>query len=101
MNEPLAYKLRPTSIKDVIGQKHLVGKDKVIFAEGSTSLEKRQEAIKKFEQGGVILLSSSIFNEGVNIKSMDVLINARCSLSQTTFLQIACFPTKFESHVLP
>ena len=65
----------------------VVGKDKVIFAEGSTSLEKRQEAIKKFEQGGVILLSSSIFNEGVNIKSMDVLINARCSLSQTTFLQ--------------
>ena len=65
----------------------VVGKDKVIFAEGSTSLEKRQEAIKKFEQGGIILLSSSIFNEGINIKSMDVLINARCSLSQTTFLQ--------------
>lgn len=65
----------------------VLGKDKVIFAEGSTSLEKRQEAIKKFEQGGIILLSSSIFNEGVNIKSMDVLINARCSLSQTTFLQ--------------
>lgn len=65
----------------------VIGKDKVIFAEGSTSLEKRQEAIKKFEQGGIILLSSSIFNEGINIKSMDVLINARCSLSQTTFLQ--------------
>ena len=31
MNEPLAYKLRPTSINNVIGQKHLVSKDKVIY----------------------------------------------------------------------
>lgn len=31
MNEPLAYKLRPTKIKDIIGQKHLVDKDKVIY----------------------------------------------------------------------
>jgi putative ATPase len=31
MNEPLAYKLRPNKIKDIIGQKHLVGKDKVIY----------------------------------------------------------------------
>lgn len=31
MNEPLAIKLRPRKIKDVIGQEHLVGKDKVIF----------------------------------------------------------------------
>lgn len=31
MNEPLAIKLRPKQIKDVIGQEHLVGKDKVIF----------------------------------------------------------------------
>lgn len=65
----------------------VLGKDKVIFAEGSTSVIKRQEAIKKFEKGGIILLASSIFNEGINIKSMDVLINARCSLSQSMFLQ--------------
>ena len=31
MNEPLAYKLRPNSIKEVIGQKHLVDKDKIIY----------------------------------------------------------------------
>lgn len=65
----------------------VVGKGNVIFAEGSTSLEKRQEGIKDFENGGKILIATSIYNEGVNIKSMDVLINARCSLSQTTFLQ--------------
>ncbi len=31
MNEPLAIKMRPTCIEDVIGQKHLVGKNKVIY----------------------------------------------------------------------
>ncbi len=31
MNEPLAYKMRPTKIKEIIGQRHLVGKDKVIY----------------------------------------------------------------------
>lgn len=31
MNEPLAIKLRPDNIKDVIGQKHLLGKDKILF----------------------------------------------------------------------
>lgn len=31
MNEPLAIKMRPKKIKDIIGQQHLVGKDKVIF----------------------------------------------------------------------
>ena len=31
MNEPLSYKLRPKSLKEVIGQKHLVSKDKVLY----------------------------------------------------------------------
>lgn len=31
MFEPLAYKLRPKSLKEVIGQKHLVSKDKVLY----------------------------------------------------------------------
>lgn len=31
MNEPLAYKMRPNKLKEIIGQKHLVGKDKVIY----------------------------------------------------------------------
>lgn len=65
----------------------VVGKKNVIFAEGCTSLQKRQEGIKDFENGGKILIASSIYNEGVNIKTMDVLINARCSLSQSMFLQ--------------
>ena len=30
MNKPLALKLAPKSIKDVIGQTHLIGKDKIL-----------------------------------------------------------------------
>ena len=29
--EPLAVKLRPKKIKDIIGQEHLVGKDKILY----------------------------------------------------------------------
>jgi superfamily II DNA or RNA helicase len=61
--------------------------DNVIFLEGCKSLKDRQQGMKNFENGGKILLGTSILNEGVNIKSMDVLINARCSLSQSMFIQ--------------
>ena len=30
MNEPLALKLRPNKLDDIIGQKHLVGEDKIL-----------------------------------------------------------------------
>ena len=29
--EPLAYKLKPTKLSDVVGQEHLVSKDKIIY----------------------------------------------------------------------
>ena len=31
MNEPLANKLKPNKLSDIIGQEHLVGKNKVIY----------------------------------------------------------------------
>ena len=31
MNEPLANKLKPTKLSEIIGQNHLVGKDKIIY----------------------------------------------------------------------
>ena len=31
MNEPLANKLKPTKLSEIIGQEHLVGKNKVIY----------------------------------------------------------------------
>ena len=30
MNKPLAISLQPKSLKDVLGQEHLIGKDKVL-----------------------------------------------------------------------
>ena len=30
MNKPLAQKLAPTTLDEVIGQKHLIGKDKIL-----------------------------------------------------------------------
>lgn len=65
----------------------VVGKGNVIFLEGCKTVEERQKGMKDFENGGKILLGTQILNEGVNIKSMDVLINARCSLSKSVFLQ--------------
>ncbi len=31
MNQPLAYRMRPTSIQDIVGQQHLVGEGKIIW----------------------------------------------------------------------
>ena len=31
MDKPLAIKMAPKSIKDIIGQEHLVGKDKILY----------------------------------------------------------------------
>ena len=30
MQKPLALKMAPTSLKEVLGQKHLIGKDKIL-----------------------------------------------------------------------
>ena len=65
----------------------VIGKGNVIFLEGCKTVEERQKGMRDFENGGKILLGTQILNEGVNIKSMDVLINARCSLSKNVFLQ--------------
>lgn len=40
MEELLSIKLRPKSLKDIIGQEHLVGENKVIY-----NLVKKQEII--------------------------------------------------------
>ena len=31
MNEPLAVKMRPKLVKDIIGQEHLLGKDRILY----------------------------------------------------------------------
>ena len=44
MSEPLAIKMAPKSLKDVIGQKHLIGKDKIL----SNNSYQKYEALKQF-----------------------------------------------------
>ena len=31
LNQPLAYRMRPTSIEGIVGQEHLVGEEKIIW----------------------------------------------------------------------
>ena len=65
----------------------VIGKGNVIFAEGCVSTEKRQNGIRDFENGGKILIASKVFDCGLNINSMDVIINTRSNLSQTQVIQ--------------
>ncbi len=61
MNKPLALKLAPTSIKDVIGQKHLIGKDKII-----TNLVKNKKIFSMILYGPPGVGKTSIANALVN-----------------------------------
>ena len=30
-NEPLAYRMRPKTLEDYVGQEHILGKDKILY----------------------------------------------------------------------
>ncbi len=61
MNKPLALKLAPLSTKDVIGQKHLLGKDKII-----TNLVKNRKIFSMILYGPPGVGKTSIANAIVN-----------------------------------
>lgn len=84
----------------------VVGKGQVVFIEGAVKLEKRQEAIKAMEEGKLrLVIGSNCITEGVNIKSMDCLISARCGMSRVVFLQtigraLRLFPGKDKATII-
>lgn len=74
-NEPLANALRPTKLSDVIGQEHLIGKDKII-----TNLVKNKKIFSMILYGppgtGKTSIANAITNE-LNVKTrfLNAVIN--------------------------
>ena len=75
MNELLSVRLRPTKLSDIIGQKHLVGKDKVI-----SNLVKNKKLFSMILYGtpgiGKTSIANAIVNElGVRYRMLNAVIN--------------------------
>lgn len=75
MNEPLANKLKPKCINDIIGQEHLVGKDKIIY-----NMVKNKKIFSMILYGppgiGKTSIASAIGNEiGCNIRYLNATVN--------------------------
>ena len=80
MSEPLAIKLQPKSLKDVIGQKHLIGKDKVL-----TNLVKNKKIFSMILYGkpgiGKTSIANAIVNDlGLRYRSLNATINTKKDL---------------------
>ncbi len=75
MNKPLALKLAPTSIKEVIGQTHLIGKNKIL-----TNLVKNKRLFSMILYGkpgiGKTSIANAIVNDlGVRYRFLNATIN--------------------------
>ncbi len=89
MNEPLAIKLRPKSLKEILGQKHLVGKDKVI-----TNMVKNKKLFSMILYGnpgiGKTALANAIVNDmNLRVRFLNAVINNKEDLD--TVIQEAKF----------
>ena len=75
MNEPLAIKMRPMKTKDIIGQTHLIGKDKVI---SNLIKNKRIFSIILYGKPGIgkTTIACAIVNElGLKYRMLNAVIN--------------------------
>ena len=70
MSKPLALKLAPKSLDEVIGQEHLLGKDKIL-----TNLVKNKKLFSMILYGKPGIGKTSIANAIVN----DLGVRYRCS----------------------
>jgi len=75
MYEPLAIKLRPNKLSDVVGQTHLIGKDKIL-----TNLVKNKHIVSMILYGkpgiGKTSIANAIINElGLKYRSLNAVVN--------------------------
>lgn len=75
MNEPLAIKMRPNKVDDVIGQKHLLGENKIIY-----NLVKNKKLFSMILYGkpgiGKTTIALAIINElGLRYRMLNAVIN--------------------------
>ncbi len=80
MDKPLALKLAPTTIEDVIGQKHLIGKDMIL-----SNLVKNKKLFSMILYGkpgiGKTSIASAIINDlGVRHRFLNATINSKKDL---------------------
>ena len=75
MNEPLAIKLRPKCLKDIVGQQHLVGENKVIY---NMVKNKRLFSMILYGKPGIgkTTIASAIVEElGLRYRMLNAVIN--------------------------
>ena len=80
MDKPLALKLAPTSLKEVIGQKHLVGEDKILY-----NLVKNKKLFSMILYGkpgiGKTSIANAIINDlGVRHRFLNATVNSKKDL---------------------
>ena len=77
MNEPLAFKLRPKKINDIIGQQHLVGKNKIIY--NMVNNKKLFSLILYGKPGiGKTSLANAIINElNFKYRNLNAVVNSK------------------------
>ncbi len=77
MDKPLAYKLAPETLGDVVGQRHLIGEDKII-----SNLVKNRKLFSMILYGkpgiGKTSISKAIINDlGVRYRALNATINTK------------------------
>ena len=77
MDKPLAQKLAPSSLKEIIGQTHLIGRDKIL-----TNLVKNKKIFSMILYGkpgiGKTSISQAIVNDlGIKYRFLNATVNTK------------------------